>query len=118
MHIPGARTVADIEEPVIPSSSSSPVSRRIFHARHHLLLAHLLSLVPTLPSILHPLIAKAFPNKRESEVAQTTWVRNICELIGYCPELVQRLWGEIIGRMLRIDVSRSFHLVSHVTDRV
>lgn len=39
-------------------------------------------------------------------MAQTTWVRNSCELIGYCPELGQRLWGEIVDRMLRIDVSR------------
>jgi len=38
-------------------------------------------------------------------VVQTTWVRNMCELIGYCPELGARLWSEVVDRMLRIDVS-------------
>jgi RNA polymerase I-specific transcription initiation factor RRN3 len=90
----------------MPSIAKPPVSRRNYHARHHLLLAHLLSLIPTLPSVIQPLLAKHFPNKREAEVAQTTWVRNCCELIGYCPELGQRVWSQIVDRMLRIDVSR------------
>ena len=93
-----------------PSSSSAiPLTRRIFHARHHLLLSHLLSLIPTLPNLLQPFLARHFPNKREKEVAQTAWVRNCCELIGYCPELGQRVWGEIVDRMLRIDVSVMRH---------
>ncbi|ORY25938.1 RNA polymerase I-specific transcription initiation factor RRN3 [Naematelia encephala] len=91
-------------QPVITSTGATPISRRIFHARHHLLLSHLLSLIPTLPSVLQPLLVRNFPNKREPEVAQTTWVRNSVELIGYCPELGQRVWGEIVDRMLRIDV--------------
>ncbi|WVQ73272.1 hypothetical protein IAR50_002840 [Cryptococcus sp. DSM 104548] len=91
-----------IWQPTHPTTSSLP--RRTFHARHHLLLSHLISLIPTLPSVIQPLLIKNFPNKREPEVAQTTWVRNCCELIGYCPELGGRVWGEIVGRMLRIDV--------------
>ncbi|OXC66743.1 hypothetical protein AYX13_04613 [Cryptococcus neoformans] len=84
--------------------ASSTVSRRVFHARHHLLLSHLISLVPTLPNVLQPLMIRHFPNKREPEVSQTTWIRNCCELVGYCPELGGRMWGEIVDRMLRIDV--------------
>ncbi|WVQ85078.1 hypothetical protein IAT38_007242 [Cryptococcus sp. DSM 104549] len=86
------------------TSSNTKISRRVFHARHHLLLSHLISLVPTLPSVLQPLLIRNFPNKREAEVSQTTWIRNCCELIGYCPELGGRMWGEIVDRMLRIDV--------------
>ncbi|WVQ65632.1 uncharacterized protein L199_003810 [Kwoniella botswanensis] len=86
------------------SSTSAPISRKLFHARHHLLLSHLISLVPTLPNVLQPLLIRNFPHKREPEVAQTTWIRNCCELIGYCPELGGRMWGEIVDRMLRIDV--------------
>jgi len=85
--------------------STPPISRKLFHGRHHLLLSHLLSLIPTLPTVVQPVLVKTFPNKREPEVAQTTWVRNCCELIGYCPELGQRIWGQIVDRMLRIDVS-------------
>ena len=92
-------------EPKLECKTSLPISRRIYHARQHLLLAHLLSLIPTLPTVIQPLLARHFPNKREPEVAQTTWMRNCCELIGYCPELGQRVWGQIVDRMLRIDVS-------------
>ncbi|KAK8858714.1 hypothetical protein IAR55_002943 [Kwoniella newhampshirensis] len=89
---------------IFTSPTSSPISRRLFHARHHLLLSHLISLIPTLPNVLQPVLIRNFPHKREAEVAQTTWIRNCCELIGYCPELGQRMWGEIVDRMLRIDV--------------
>ncbi|OCF37195.1 RNA polymerase I-specific transcription initiation factor RRN3 [Kwoniella heveanensis BCC8398] len=91
-------------QPCFISPNSSGITRRIFHARHHLLLSHLISLVPTLPNVLQPLLIRNFPHKREPEVAQTTWIRNCCELIAYCPELGGRVWGEIVDRMLRIDV--------------
>ncbi|WWD18609.1 hypothetical protein CI109_103062 [Kwoniella shandongensis] len=91
-------------QPTFTSPTAAPISRRMFYARHHLLLSHLISLVPTLPSVLQPVLIRNFPHKREAEVAQTTWIRNCCELIGYCPELGQRMWGEIVDRMLRIDV--------------
>lgn len=96
---------ADGTENPNKSKTDSPISRRTYHARHHLLLSHLLSLVPTLPNLLGPILVRKFPNKRENEVVQTTWVRNMCELIAYCPELGARIWGEIVDRMLRIDVS-------------
>ena len=80
--------------------------RKVYHARHHLLISHLLSLIPTLPNLLGPILIKKFPHKREVEVVQTTWVRNMSELIGYCPELGARIWSEVVDRMLRIDVSR------------
>jgi RNA polymerase I-specific transcription initiation factor RRN3 len=97
-------TSDDQIEPTFSSPTSS-ITRRTFHNRHHLLLSHLLSLVPTLPNILQPLLVRHFPHKREPEVSQTTWVRNCCELIGYCPELGARVWSGIVDRMLRIDVS-------------
>jgi RNA polymerase I-specific transcription initiation factor RRN3 len=49
-------------------------------------------------------------------VVQTTWVRNMCELIGYCPELGARIWSEVVDRMLRIDVSSRFLVNKHQTD--
>lgn len=87
-----------------PTSVPSTVTRREYHARHHLLLSHLLSLVPTLPNVLQPLLNRYAPHKREHEVVQTTWVRNCCELIDYCPELGARVWASLVDRMLRIDV--------------
>lgn len=87
-----------------PTSAPSTITRRDYHARHHLLLSHLLSLVPTLPNVLQPLLNRYAPHKREAEVVQTTWVRNCCELIDYCPELGARVWASLVDRMLRIDV--------------
>ncbi|KAL7422995.1 DNA independent RNA polymerase I transcription factor [Cryptotrichosporon argae] len=83
---------------------AQPVSRRTYYARHHLLLSHLLSLIPTLPNVLLSFINKSFPRKREPEIAHAAWVRNCCELIDYCPEVGARVWGAVVDRMLRIDV--------------
>lgn len=91
----------------IRSSLHSPLPRRLVYARHHLLLSHLLSLIPTLPTILQPLLVKYAPHKREPEVAQTAWLRNVCEMIRYCPELGERIWIGLVDRMLRIDVGAS-----------
>ncbi|KLT44471.1 RNA polymerase I-specific transcription initiation factor RRN3 [Cutaneotrichosporon oleaginosum] len=91
-------------QPPQPSAASTPITRRTFHARHHLLISHLLALIPTLPNVLQPILNRSAPNKREPEVVQTTWVRNCCELIAYCPELGARVWSSLVDRMLRIDV--------------
>ncbi|BEJ14127.1 hypothetical protein CspHIS471_0313010 [Cutaneotrichosporon sp. HIS471] len=91
-------------QPPQPSVSSTPVTRRTFHARHHLLISHMLALIPTLPNLLQPILNRSAPNKREPEVVQTAWVRNCCELIEYCPELGARVWSSLVDRMLRIDV--------------
>lgn len=84
--------------------SDSAITRRIFHARHHFLLAHLLSLIPTLPTVLQQVLQKNAPHKRDSEVQQSTWVRNCCEMTEYCPELGARVWSALVDKMLRIDV--------------
>ncbi|EIW67696.1 hypothetical protein TREMEDRAFT_12429, partial [Tremella mesenterica DSM 1558] len=91
-------------QPPCELAPSPSITRRLYHARHHLLLSHLLSLIPTLPTLIQSLLLRQFPHKRQPEVCQTTFLRNCCELISYCPELCQRVWGEIVDRMLRIDV--------------
>jgi RNA polymerase I-specific transcription initiation factor RRN3 len=50
------------------------------------------------------LLVKHFPHKRDREVAQITYIRNICEMSDYCPELNGRIWDQVIDRLLRIDV--------------
>ena len=84
--------------------ANTTITRRIYHARHHFLLAHLLSLIPTLPTVLQQVLQKNAPHKRDTEVAQATWVRNCCEMIEYCPELGARVWSGLVDKMLRIDV--------------
>ncbi|CCM00173.1 uncharacterized protein FIBRA_02201 [Fibroporia radiculosa] len=88
----------------LPTSSSRPLTRRIVYDRIHFLLQHLLSLVPTLPSTLHPLLVRNFPHKRQTQAAQVTYIRNILKVTEYCPELTEGIFATIIDRAIQIDV--------------
>ena len=68
----------------IPESSSAPLTRRVVYDRLHHLLRHVLSLIPTLPSTLQPLLARNFPHKRQNQVSQITYIRNLLCITEYC----------------------------------
>ncbi|KAI0080624.1 RNA polymerase I-specific transcription initiation factor RRN3 [Panus rudis PR-1116 ss-1] len=87
-----------------PESSTTPLTRRVVYDRIHYLLRHLLSLVPTLPSTLQPLLVQYFPHKRQSQAAQVTYIRNLLQVMEYCPELADRILATIIDRAIQIDV--------------
>jgi len=89
----------------MPSTSSAPFTRRVIYDRLHYLLQHLLTLVPTLPSTLQPLLIRNFPHKRQNQVAQTTFIRNILRVSSYCPELSDKILATIVDRAIQIDVS-------------
>ncbi|KAI0092198.1 RNA polymerase I-specific transcription initiation factor RRN3 [Irpex rosettiformis] len=88
----------------IPESSSSPLTRRIVYNRIHYLSQHLLSLVPTLPSTLQPLLVRNFPHKRQNQASQVTYIRNLLRITEYCPELSDRIFATIVDRAIQIDV--------------
>ncbi|EIW61642.1 RNA polymerase I-specific transcription initiation factor RRN3 [Trametes versicolor FP-101664 SS1] len=88
----------------MPESSSKPLTRRIVYDRIHFLLRHLLSLVPTLPSTLQPLLARNFPHKRQDQTAQVTYIRNLLRVTDYCPEIADRILATVIDRAIQIDV--------------
>ncbi|KAG6330825.1 hypothetical protein ID866_8263 [Astraeus odoratus] len=87
-----------------PESSGSPLTRRTIYDRWHYLLDHLLSLIPTLPATLHPLLVRNFPHKRQPQAAQVTYIRNLLRITEYCPELADRALAVIVDRALQIDV--------------
>ncbi|KAF7332358.1 RNA polymerase I-specific transcription initiation factor RRN3 [Mycena kentingensis (nom. inval.)] len=87
-----------------PEGSSSPMTRRIIYDRLHYLLQHLLSLIPTLPSTLQPLLVRNFPHKRQNQAAQTTYIRNLLRISSYCPELSDKIMSTIVDRAIQIDV--------------
>ncbi|KAF8622090.1 hypothetical protein AX15_007233 [Amanita polypyramis BW_CC] len=87
-----------------PEASSSPLTRRVIYDRLHDLLRHLLSLIPTLPSTLEPLLIRNFPHKRQNQIAQTTYIRNILRISSYCPETADKILSTIIDRAIQIDV--------------
>ncbi|KAH9967034.1 RNA polymerase I-specific transcription initiation factor RRN3 [Lactifluus volemus] len=88
----------------LPESSSAPLTRRIVYDRIHHLLRHLLTLVPTLPTTLQPLLVQHFPHKRQSQASQITYIRNMLRITNYCPEIADSLLSTIIDRAIQIDV--------------
>ncbi|KAG6910121.1 hypothetical protein DXG01_012880 [Tephrocybe rancida] len=88
----------------MPEGSASPLTRRVIYDRLHNMLRHLLSLIPTLPSTLQPLLVRNFPHKRQKELAQTTYIRNLLRVSVYCPELADKILATIVDRAIQIDV--------------
>ncbi|KAF5363263.1 hypothetical protein D9756_000229 [Leucocoprinus leucothites] len=87
-----------------PESSNSPVTRRVIYDRLHYLLQHLLSLIPTLPSTLQPLLVRHSPHKRQNQLTLTTYIRNLLRVSSYCPELSEKILAIIVDRAIQIDV--------------
>ncbi|KAK0190546.1 RNA polymerase I-specific transcription initiation factor RRN3 [Armillaria mellea] len=86
------------------SASSGPMTRRTVYDRLHYLLQHILSLIPTLPATLMPLLSRNFPHKRQNIASQSTYIRNLLRVCGYCPELSDKILGTIVDRAIQIDV--------------
>ena len=61
--------------------------------------------MPTCPSILHPLLARNFPHKRQNQIAQVTYIRNLLRVTEYCPEIADRILALVIDRAIQVDVS-------------
>lgn len=87
-----------------PETSMAPITRRMVYDRLHSLLQHLITVIPTLPSRLTPLILRNFPHKRLPCTAQTTYIRNVLRLSEYCPQLTPHILDVIVERALAIDV--------------
>ena len=88
----------------VPEGSSAPLTRRVVYDRLHYLLRHILSLIPTLPSTLQPILVQNFPHKRQHQVSQVTYIRNLLRITEYCPELSDRILATIVDRAIQIDV--------------
>ncbi|TIC12419.1 RNA polymerase I-specific transcription initiation factor RRN3 [Wallemia mellicola] len=80
------------------------LKRRTVFDRSHNLLIKLLDLVPTLPSLLQPILIRHFPHKRENKVQQVTYMKNLLSIINYCPALSDEIFGLIVDRTIQIDV--------------
>ena len=78
--------------------------RRDLYNRHHSLLEHVLSIVPTLTKSLQPILARKFPHKRLEKVHHVTYIRNILRLAQYCPGLSDHLLNSVIKKAIQIDV--------------
>jgi len=87
-----------------PETSIAPITRRMAYDRLHSLLQHLITVIPTIPSHLAPLILRNFPHKRLPCTAQTTYIRNVLRLSEYCPQLTSHILDVIVERALAIDV--------------
>jgi RNA polymerase I-specific transcription initiation factor RRN3 len=95
-------------------TASIPLTRRTVYDRLHYLLQHILSLIPTLPSTLMPLLAQNFPHKRQKEAAQITYIRNLLRISEYCPELADKILATIVDRAIQMDVSASIICLHYI----
>ncbi|GJJ07129.1 hypothetical protein Clacol_001329 [Clathrus columnatus] len=95
---------AQITDGFVSTDGTAPVTRRIVYERIHGLLEHLLSLIPTLPASLQPLLVRNFPHKRQEKVDQETYIRNLLRVTEYCPALTDRILAMIIDRIIQVDV--------------
>ncbi len=86
------------------SVAASAPTRRQIYARIHRLIRQLISLIPTLPSYLGPMLTRHLPPKRDSRTAQLVFIRNALRICEYCQELSESVLALVIGRALQIDV--------------
>ncbi|PWN40701.1 RNA polymerase I-specific transcription initiation factor RRN3 [Ceraceosorus guamensis] len=94
--------------PTNPTQPLPPRKHTYYHI--HLLLRSLLSLIPTLPSQLAPLLVRSFPHKREGKVAHLVFVSNALKLCEYAPELAETVLSCVVDRGMQIDVEIQLEL--------
>lgn len=97
-----------------PSSTNGEASkrptRRLLYARIHFLLKAILSLIPTLPSTLSPLLLRYFPHKRDGKKEQATYARNILFITLYENQVAEAVWRAVADRAIGLDVEIQIEL--------
>lgn len=93
-----------------PAPRQEQPTRRLLYTRCHLLLRALLTLVPTLPSSLNPLLIKHFPHKREGKREQSTYARNILFITQYESQVAETVWRVVLDRAIGLDVEIQIEL--------
>ncbi|KAJ1039459.1 hypothetical protein NDA10_002615 [Ustilago hordei] len=84
--------------------SMSTLKRKQVYERVHLLIRSLLSVVPTLPGVLGPLLVQFLPHKMVHRSDQLVYMRNILHVSEYCAELSEAILGAVIDRAIQLDV--------------
>ncbi|KAE8254755.1 hypothetical protein A4X13_0g3289 [Tilletia indica] len=87
-----------------PSYTARSATRRLVYLRVHALLRSLLSLIPTLPTTLFPLLLSNLPPKRSPLRTQGLYILNILRVTEYAPELTEGIWAAVVHRVMSIDV--------------
>ncbi|CAH7666026.1 RNA polymerase I-specific transcription initiation factor RRN3 [Phakopsora pachyrhizi] len=80
------------------------VNRRLIYQRLHSLLRSILRLIPTLPSILWPILDSHFPNKRQSRDSHVCYTTNLLRIATYCLEISDKIIRLCIDRCIKLDV--------------
>ncbi|EJU06295.1 RNA polymerase I-specific transcription initiation factor RRN3 [Dacryopinax primogenitus] len=93
-----------VVENLATNGATSPMKRGTVYDRQHALTFHLLSLIPTLPATIFPVLSKHFPHKREPKHAQVTYIRNLLRISAYCSQISGRIMGLVVERAVLIDV--------------
>ncbi|KAI8827499.1 RNA polymerase I-specific transcription initiation factor RRN3 [Chytriomyces cf. hyalinus JEL632] len=70
----------------------------------HSILAGVLRLIPSAPSLLTPLISENFPHKTESAEQNMWYLKNLMRLASYAPVLENSIWIVVVDKLVQIDV--------------
>ncbi|KAJ3189345.1 hypothetical protein HDU85_002974 [Gaertneriomyces sp. JEL0708] len=79
-------------------------------ARVHLMLRSILSLIPTGPSFMLPIITENFPHKREPLNVHVYYLHNILRIINYAQVLRDQVLAVIVDRLVQIDIDIQYEL--------
>lgn len=100
-----------IDNPSLASSfadlsiESIHASESIISGRIHYILQSIISLVPTAPTLIFPLIASNIPNIKESADSHVTYFKNCLQIISYEPVLSDQIFGLLVECMVKLDVA-------------
>lgn len=70
----------------------------------HIVIRHILKLMPTAVSSLQSIITNNFPHKNETKEITVNYVENLLKIIDYSPESRSSIWSLIFERILQQDV--------------
>lgn len=70
----------------------------------HLVIRHILKLMPTVVSSLQSILSNNFPHKTESKPPTIRYLNNLLKVVDYAPELRSSIWSLIFERVIQLDV--------------
>ncbi|KAJ3177807.1 hypothetical protein HK101_010189 [Irineochytrium annulatum] len=70
----------------------------------HISISRVLSLIPSGPSIMVPILAKNFPQKDEDVAEFTSYIKNLLRITEYAPVLRDSVWSLCVDRAIQIDL--------------
>ncbi|KAI9220862.1 RNA polymerase I-specific transcription initiation factor RRN3-domain-containing protein [Blastocladiella britannica] len=83
---------------------SDYIPHDVYYNRLHAAMRSVLSITPTGPSFIMPLLAEQFPHRMRPLIDQQAFVQNLLRMLSYAPVLREPVLELILDRILQIDI--------------